>query len=268
MIRVYDYQEEFNTEINKKVYESMKRLHADYLDKLNASETIRKNERRFLSLWIHNIKTPVTVTDLLIQRLERGELEQTAGIQAMKEENKKLLSKLDTVLNVTRLEDFAKDYVPEQIDLITELHTILHKNKSLFNYNHVQPKIETDLKEAIILSDKKWNELMADQIISNAVKYSKKEEGASKNVYFKVAVEGKNIILTIRDEGIGIPKHYITKICEPFFTGDGGRNGYQSSGIGLYFCSEVCKKLGHTLKISSQVGEGTEVMITYPAIIS
>ena len=55
-------------------------------------------------------------------------------------------------------------------------------------------------------------------------------------------------ILTIRDEGIGIPEHDSSKVCEPFFTGDNGRKGYQSSGIGLYFCNEVCRLLGHAFE--------------------
>ncbi|HKL98912.1 MAG TPA: sensor histidine kinase [Mobilitalea sp.] len=263
MVKCHDYRGNYHTEISKKINETMKTVHTDYLDKLNASENNKKKERRFLSLWIHNMKTPVSVTDLLIQRLERGEIETTVATQAMKEENKKLLVNLDTVLNMIRLEDFAKDYVPEQINLLEELNSIINKNKSLFIYNHVFPKIATELQEVIILSDKKWNELMINQIISNAVKYSKDEEGASKEIYFKVEREGQEISLTIKDEGIGIPEHDIEKVCEPFFTGDNGRKGYQSSGIGLYFCNEVCKLLGHSLRISSEIMKGTSVRISY-----
>jgi signal transduction histidine kinase len=160
--------------------EAVKKLHMDYSDKLNNSEINRKKDRRFLSLWIHNMKTPLSVTDLLIQRMEREEIDKTAGIQAIKEENQKLFKNLDTVLNMIRMEEFAKDYVPEQINLISEITSIINKNKSLFINNHVFPKIVTDLKEADILSDRKWNELMINQIISNAVKYSRDEDGLQK----------------------------------------------------------------------------------------
>ena len=265
MVKYNDYQGNYHTEINKKINDTFKRLHMDYLDKLSVSENNRKKERRFLSLWIHNMKTPVSVTDLLIQRLERGEIETAVATQSMKEESKKLLTNLDTVLNMIRLENFSKDYVPEQIDLLEELKSIINKNKSLFIYNHVFPKITTELQEAVILSDKKWNELMINQIISNAVKYSKDEEGTSKDIYFNVERVGQEISLTINDEGIGIPEHDIGKVCEPFFTGDNGRKGYQSSGIGLYFCNEVCKLLGHSMQISSEVMKGTSVMISYLA---
>jgi signal transduction histidine kinase len=192
-------------------------------------------------------------------------MEADAGLQALKEENKKLLASLDTVLNMIRLEDFAKDYIPEQIDLVKELKDIINKNKSLFIYNSVFPKIITDLPEAVILSDRKWNELMISQIISNGVKYSKAEDGSSKNIYFHIERDKGKFILMVRDEGIGIPGHDLEKVFEPFFTGDNGRKGYQSSGIGLYFCKEVCNLLGHTITITSEVDKGTTVMISYLA---
>ena len=243
----------------------MRRIHLDYMDKLYDTESIRKKDRRFLSLWIHNMKTPVTVTDLLLQRMERQDIDTVTGVMELKEENKKLLSSLDNVLNMIRLEDFAKDYVPETINLFDEITSIINKNKSLFIYSRVFPKIICDLERSDILSDRKWNELMINQLISNSVKYSKDEQGEAKDIYFMIEKNEDRISLTIKDEGIGIPEHDIGKVCEPFFTGDNGRKGYQSSGIGLYFCKEVCKLLGHSLEITSEVGKGTAVKISYLA---
>jgi len=262
MIRFYDHRGDYHKELNRKVNDTIKAIHKEYLDKLNTLESSRKKERRFLSLWIHNMKTPITVTDLLLQRIGKGEIEAEQGVELLKEENGKLLTNLDMVLNMLRLEEFVKDYVPERIDLMSELTKVINKNRSLFIHNNVFPKIITDIKEVIILSDIKWNDLMISQIISNAVKYSKDEE-SSKAVYFALEREGDRVVLSIRDEGIGIPEHDISRVCEPFFTGDNGRKGYQSSGIGLYFCSEVCRMLGHDFSIHSKVGEGTVVKISY-----
>ena len=264
MLQYHDYPGEFHQALHRRMKHVVRKLHKEYLMQLSQAESDRKKERRFISLWIHNMKTPVTVTDLMLQRMEQGELEPIAGIEPLKEENRKLLSGLDTVLNMIRLEDFAKDYIPEPMNLLEEIKLIINKNKSLFIYNRVFPKIMTELEHTVILSDRKWNELMIHQLISNAVKYSRDEEGNAKNIYFILEKDNEQqISLTIRDEGIGIPEHDIGKVCDPFFTGDNGRKGYQSSGIGLYFCSEVCKLLGHTLKISSEVGQGTAVTISY-----
>lgn len=265
MLKNNDYEGNFRRDVNKKINTSMNRIHMEYLNRLSDQEIKRKKERRFLSLWVHNMKTPVSVTDLILQRMKRGELELSSGVQAVSEENNKLLSGLNTVLDMIRLEEFSKDYIPEQLDIQKELNIIINKNKNLFIYNHVFPKVMMNLDKAVVLSDRKWNELMINQFISNAVKYSKEADGTSKNIYFTIGKEKDRIILTIRDEGIGIPEHDISKVWEPFFTGDNGRKGYQSSGIGLYFCSEVSKLLGHTLKLTSEVSKGTSVSISYLA---
>ncbi len=258
-----EYPVNISSAMNRKISDTLRKLHGEYLDRLSASEDIRKKDRRFLSSWIHSMKTPITVADLLLQRMERSEISTETGIKELKAENSKLLTSLNHVLNMIRLEEFARDYVPEAFDLGKELKSIINKNKSLFIYNRVFPKIITDLEKTVILSDRKWNELMINQIISNGVKYSREEEGTSKYIFFYIEKGADRITLTIQDEGIGIPEHDLGKVCDPFFTGDNGRRGYASSGIGLYFCSEVCKRLGHSLEITSKTGAGTAVKITY-----
>ncbi len=259
-----EYQDNFGLEMNKKIMNSVKKIHIDYMDRLSEAESLRKRDRRFISMWIHNMKTPITVTDLLLQRMENATMDSKEVKDSLVEENKKLLGFLDQVLNIMRLEEFAKDYIPEPIDLVKELKAIINKNKNQFIYNNVYPKLEAESTSAMILSDKKWNELMLHQLISNAVKYSK-DENSSKYIHFIIEASENQIILTIKDEGIGIPKYDLGKVCEPFFTGENGRKGYGSSGIGLYFCKEVCNLLGHTMEITSEINEGTTVKITYLA---
>jgi signal transduction histidine kinase len=265
MAKYHDYSYLIQTELQKRIRDTIMQLHTQYMGQLSEVENIRKKDRRFLSMWIHNMKTPVTVTDLVLQRMNQQEIDPVSGTKALKEENRKLLYSLDQVLNMLRLEEFAKDYAPEPFDLLEEINAIINKNKSLFIYSHVFPKIVNELKEAVVLSDRKWNQLMLEQIISNGVKYSNMEDGISKSIYFYIEKSEKNISLIIRDEGIGIPQHDLSKVCEPFFTGENGRKGFGSSGIGLYFCQEVCRLLGHTLEITSEEGKGTTVKVTYLA---
>jgi len=265
MVTNPDYHTNYSHRMSKKVTATLNQLHHDYQDKLAIADNSSKKERRFLSLWIHNMKTPITVTDLLLQRMEQNDIDITMAIQGLVEENKKLLYNLDTILNMIRLEDFAKDYIPEPINLLEEVKEIINKNKNQFIYHHVFPKIVTELEDSKILSDRKWNELLISQIISNAIKYSKKEQEQPQSIYFILEKKGSEIVLTIKDDGIGIPEHDLGKVYEPFFTGDNGRKGYHSSGVGLYFCKEVCSLLGHSLVITSKVDKGTAVSISYLA---
>lgn len=254
-----------NHQRSKHVISTINRLHYHYQDKLAINQNLAQKERRFLSLWIHNMKTPVTVTDVLLQRVEQEDMDALTAMQALKEENKKLLNHLDTILNMIKLQEFGKDYVPEPINLLEEVTEIINKNKNQFISHHVFPKIVNELEETKILSDRKWNELLIGQLISNGIKYSKNNQEKAQTLYFIFEKQENHIVLTIKDEGIGIPEHDLGKVCEPFFTGDNGRKGYHSSGIGLYFCKEVCRLLGHTMSITSQVEEGTLVRISYLA---
>ena len=113
-----------------------------------------------------------------------------------------------------------------------------------------------------VLSDRKWNRHMLDQIISNAVKYSK-EEGEAKNVTFRLTKEGKKTVLYVEDEGIGMEETDLPRVFEPFFTGENGRNGRNASGIGLYFCKEISEHIQCQLSIESKIEEGTKVKIIY-----
>ncbi|HEX3023370.1 MAG TPA: HAMP domain-containing sensor histidine kinase [Lachnospiraceae bacterium] len=259
-----DYNGRFAQKDFALINEHFNIVHRYYLETISREGMDRESNRRFLSTWIHDMKTPISVINLITQRLERGEIEVTSAIEDMKRENDRLLHSLDMVLNMIRLEEFAGDYSPEEFDLIKELNDIINRNRSLFIYARVFPKVITDCDSARILSDRKWNRHMIDQLISNAVKYSKENE-CSKNVTFHIKKEDSKVILSIVDEGIGIDEHDLKRVFEPFFTGENGREGHSSSGIGLYFCREVSRMLGCNIEITSRKGEGTTVLVSYQA---
>lgn len=180
-------------------------------------------------------------------------------------ENDKLLSSLDMVLNIMRLQEFAKDYKPEEFDLAVELNQIINNNKRLFIYSNVFPKVINECGENMsmkVLSDRKWNRHMIEQLISNAVKYSKKDEAVT-NLTFRLTREGKKMALYVEDEGIGIEETDLPRVFEPFFTGENGRNGRNSSGVGLYFCKEISEHIQCELSIESNISKGTKVKVLY-----
>ena len=75
----------------------------------------------------------------------------------------------------------------------------------------------------------------------------------------------ENIILYIKDSGIGIKKGEITRVFEKGFTGTNGRiSNKKSTGIGLYLCKKLCDKLGIRIELNSELNEGTEIRIVFP----
>lgn len=240
----------------------IKKIHQNYLEQIHNIKKDNNNQKRFISQWIHNMKTPISVIDLILQKTQLGEIQPSIANCDIQVENNRLLSGLEQVLNIIRLDDFSYDYVPDAINLFDAVKKSINKHKSLFIYNNVYPKLQAIPNTIKVLSDSKWNEVMLGQIITNAIKYSGAME-TSKSIFFSVQLTEENATLIIRDEGIGIPKVDLQRIFEPFFTGQNGRLNEHSTGIGLFFCHEIAKKLDHKIEITSSIGCGTEVSITY-----
>ena len=259
------YVGRFSQEDEIVINKAFNQVHREYLQQIQSKDIYEEEQRRFLSAWIHNMKTPVTVENLIMQRVNRGELDVKIAIAEIALENDKLLSSLDMVLNIMRLQEFAKDYTPEEFDLADELNQIINSNKRLFIYSNVFPKVINECGENVstkVLSDRKWNRHMIEQLISNAVKYSA-EEGTVKNVTFRLKKEGKKTVLYVEDEGIGIEETDLPRVFEPFFTGQNGRNGRNSSGIGLFLCKEISEHIQCELSMGSNISEGTKVKVLY-----
>jgi signal transduction histidine kinase len=230
----------------------------------NNSNTLKENYDKkawFITQWIHKLKTPISVIDLIIQKYAKDSALSLEVLKDIEVENKSLHSSVEQVLTLLRLQEFEKDYEVTSINLLEALRQIINHRKSQFIYNKVFPILDCKT-EVYVLSDYKWNELMLSQIISNAIKYSANGKD-NKKLYFSLERNEKHTTLAIKDEGIGIADYDLRKIFEPFFTGENGRKYRNSTGIGLYICKEISQKLGHDIRVYSKLGEGTEVKITY-----
>ena len=264
MVLFPEIDQYFSSYTYQQVQKSLHEIHNQYRKETNKQQQQLREQKRFLSAWFHSMKTPLSVKELLLQRYHQGDIKEEYFIKGMKIEQEKLENQLELVLNMFRLEEFVKDYIPTSINLEDELNEVINRHRSLFIYNNVYPKMEKSDEPLIILSDRKWNDMLLVQIINNAVKYSAlKESEKPKYIYFHMTLKNGKVTLSIKDEGIGIPSYDLSRIYEPFFTGENGRKIEKSSGIGLYFCKEVCKFLGHELYIESFACKGTTVRITY-----
>lgn len=116
--------------------------------------------------------------------------------------------------------------------------------------------------EVIKLKSGDMATFIVNQIIQNAIKYSKEND---KRIEISSKEKNDKVILYIIDNGIGIKKGEITRVFERGFTGENGRIiGQKSTGIGLYLCKKLCDKLGLGIELNSEKGEGTEVRIIFP----
>lgn len=212
----------------------------------------QSRQYKFMNQWIHQMKTPISVLELLMQ-------EDSLDKKSVQEELDRLKRGLDMVLMNARLDNFESDMQIEQVNIRACMTAIINENKRLFITNRVFPTIEID-EELTVASDAKWLHFMLGQFITNAVKYTFEP---NKKIFISAEAHQNTTILKIRDEGIGIPKSDLSRVKKAFFTGENGRKTGESTGMGLYLANEISEKLGHTLEIDSKVGVGTEITITF-----
>ncbi len=114
----------------------------------------------------------------------------------------------------------------------------------------------------MVYTDSKWCIFIISQLLQNAIKYSKSE---NKQIEIYSEEKRENTVLHIKDNGIGINKKELTRVFEKGFTGENGRiTGKKSTGIGLYLCQKLCKKLCIGIEIKSEKKLGTEVQLFFP----
>ncbi|MBC1499446.1 HAMP domain-containing histidine kinase [Listeria weihenstephanensis] len=208
----------------------------------------------FINQWVHQMKTPVSVIELMTQN------QSDTILRSIQEETDKIQQGLDTVLYTSRLETFENDFVVEHIDLKTLVTEAVNDHKRLFIRQQLYPKVQ--IEDTISLeTDKKWFIFLLGQLISNAIKYSPQK---GNTVEISAVTSATTYELTIRDHGIGIEKADLPRVFRPFFTGENGRKFQQSTGMGLFLVSEICKKLDYQLSIESEINVGTTILIRIP----
>lgn len=209
--------------------------------------------REYIETWVHEIKTPIASTKLILEN-DDSKLSERVNYEIRKVENY-----IDQVLYYARSSDVSKDYIIKEFDLRAVVMKSIKSNSRDF----INKKIKLELKEVSgkIFSDAKWIEFIINQVIVNAIKFSEANKGV---VEIYSEEYENNIVLTIKDNGVGISGKDIDRVFEKGFTGENGRRFGKSTGIGLYLCKNLCRKLGLGITITSKVNEGTKVNIVFP----
>lgn len=224
------------------------------LENVNKYKYLQEDYKDFIELWIHEIKIPIATSKMIV---ENNKNEITASIN---EELDKIDNYTEQALFYARSNTVEKDYIVRKIQLKEIVNASILKNKAQL----IQNKISIDTKnlDETVCTDSKWCLFIINQIIQNSIKYSK---NADRQIEIYGERKKENIILYIKDNGIGIKESEITRVFEKGFTGENGRiTGKKSTGIGLYLCKKLCDKLCIGLELNSKKDEGTEVKLIFP----
>ena len=212
--------------------------------KTGALEAAHADQLFYYTRWLHQIKTPIAAMGLLLQgdETDRG--------RELRSELFRVEQYVTLALSYLRLVAETTDYVIRKQDLDPILRQAARKYAALFIRGRVALALRpTGLR---VLTDEKWLQLVVEQVLSNAVKYA---PGGHVTVY------ARDSRLIIEDDGVGIAREDLPRIFERGFTGCNGRLDKRATGIGLYLCREICRRLGHTITVDAEPGRGTRVII-------
>ncbi|MFS0840192.1 sensor histidine kinase [Paenibacillus sp. 1P03SA] len=259
----------FRTREQQAVNELLQKQHRAYLSRLSSYRSAQEQHLHFTNQWVHQLKTPVSVIDLLIQQSEGRPIPPEAPermkelLTSIQEENEKIASGLQMMLYTARLEKFELDVHPRRIELTAVARRVVNEYKKACIRASIFPKIETFASGVYVETDEKWLSFVLHQLIGNAIKYSRKQEG-NKLLLIRIEEQSYGIRLTVQDSGIGIAPEDLPRVFDAFFTGENGRGVVtESTGMGLYLVKQVMSRLGHRVAIESEPGHGTAVSLMF-----
>lgn len=200
--------------------------------------------REYYTRWSHQIKTPITAMELLLQ-------EEPADVRALKRELLKTSQYVEMALSYQRMEGEGNDLVIQRYELRPVVMQAVKKVSPLLIHKHIS--FSAGDLSGEVLTDEKWLVFVLEQLLTNASKYTK--EGGS------VWIGKENGLLVLRDTGIGIRPEDLPRIFEWGYTGYNGRLDKRSTGVGLALVKQVMEMLGNKMEIRSVLGEGTEVFL-------
>src|SRR5690606_37359941 len=221
----------------EKLYIHLLNFHKEqYERKIEQIHNEQKEWHEYMTSWVHEIKTPISVTKMMIETNQIP--------NSLEEEIEKIEHLVEQALYYNRTSDFSKDYFIQEIDVEQIIKEAIKENRRLFLSKKI--RLELNLTSLEVLTDKKGLLFILNQFLSNSLKYT----SVSGEISIQVQPNERKVV--IRDNGIGIPAEDVPRIFQKGFTGKNGRQIAASTGMGLYLANKIASKLGHRLSLHSK----------------
>ena len=236
-------------------WEILRKSNKSVIEKIRKMENSQREYKEYIESWIHEVKTPITAAHLICENHKDGYTRQIMT------ELDEIGNEVEKVLYYARMERVDRDYLIRPVSLrIIVLSAVRGEKRHLIRCGM---QIDLDIDEDISVStDEKWVEFILKQIFSNSMKYRRETE-AKIRIRTEEGPMQKSLI--IEDNGCGIPEEEIGRIFDKGFTGSNGRTeDSHATGMGLYLCSRLCRKLGLGISCESEKGKYTRMILTFP----
>ena len=237
-------------------YQKLSDLKDDNERLLNENENLKSemlNQKDDLNayflMWLHQIKTPMTVSKLLLEKPD-----ETTNTK-LKMQLMYIEQYINMAMNYLKMIDHSTDMDITEVNLDDIIKNLLKKYSLLFIHNHISLEYQSNL--TYVISDSQWLTILIEQILSNALKYTENGKIAIQYLEEKHALE-------IRDTGIGIRSEDIPKIFDRGYSGFNGRMNEKSSGLGLYLARKISERLNIQIEVESKLSKGSIFRMVFP----
>ena len=208
-----------------------------------------KELQEYFLIWIHQIKTPITAGKLICDSDIENE-----NVKNIKKELIYIEDYTNMALSYLKMANHNTDMDISLVNLDDIINPLIKKYAILFISNNI--KLEYKKLNVKVITDSKWCMVVIEQLLSNAIKYTK-------NGTVSISFNEKENYLEIKDNGIGIKDSDLPKIFDKGYSGFNGRQNQKSTGIGLFLVKQILDKLGQKVKLESKLDEGTSVKIYF-----
>lgn len=216
------------------------------------NQMVLEQEKDALLSWIHEVKTPLTVMHLIMDRIEDEKIKAPLTYEWLR-----IHLLLDQQLHQNRISFIENDLYIENVQLKPLLFKEIKTLQSWCIQKGIGFDVHLELQE--VLSDTKWLAFMIRQLLTNAVKYSEVSD-----IFIRSYQQNQQAILEIRDCGRGIDPKDLPRIFNKGFTSTLKHQDRSATGMGLYLTKKAADSLYIKIHVQSKPGEGTTFILLFP----
>ncbi|WAG65752.1 PAS domain-containing protein [Clostridium estertheticum] len=240
------------------------------LDETILSETLKTE---FFSNLSHELRTPLNIILCTLQLLDTYTISSEVNdierkfkkyIGIMKQNCYRQLRLVNNMIDITKLDAGFFDLNLQNCNIVNVVESVTMSVAEYIKTKSIKLIFDTDIEECIMACDPEKIERVILNLLSNSIKFTRSGGIMKVNMYDK----GKNIIIAIKDTGIGIPPDKLNIIFDRFRQVDRSLTRKQEgSGIGLSIVKSLVELHGGTISVRSEYGKGTEFIIVLPIMV-
>ncbi|WP_353183015.1 HAMP domain-containing sensor histidine kinase [Parapedobacter lycopersici] len=220
----------------------------------------------FINNMTHEFKTPVATIMIASESLkdpeisaDQSRLQRLAGI--IYDENVRLGSHIERVLNIARLEKDNLKLEHQEVDINELAQAVIDSMDLQLQKHGAQVHMHLDASDAIVVGDELHLSNVLFNLVDNAIKYSKGDP----EITVRTKTIGKQLMITVTDNGIGMNKDQLAKIFDQFYRiPTGNRHDVKGFGLGLSYVNDIVKRLGGKVQVKSDKDKGTTFDVILP----